>query len=315
MHDIMRRTVPTLVLLFLTLVCPDAFAADAFAADAFAADAFAADAFAADAPASRVHLLRLSATINPVTADFVVSGLVAANDQGAAAFLLELDTPGGLDTSMREIVQAILASQVPVIVYVAPAGARAASAGAIIVLAADLAAMAPGTNLGAAHPVSVGIGGALKGEDATMAAKVTNDAAAYARSLAEQRGRNGDWAEKIVRESLSTAASEAQRLNVVEILADDRQQLLTLAAGRSYLRNGSRLQLQLDGAEVVETRMDLRRQILNTISHPNVAYLLLMLGILGIFFEISQPGVVLPGAIGAIALLLAFLAFQTLPVN
>lgn len=257
--------------------------------------------------------VRISGAINPVIADFVTDQLANANSSEASAFLIEIDTPGGLDTAMRKIIQAILASKAPVIVYVAPAGARAASAGALITLSADFAAMAPGTNIGAATPVAIGVGGG--GMDETMKHKAVNDAVAYARSLAEQRGRNPEWAEQIVREGLSTSATAALELKVVDLVADSREQLLKEIDGRRYLRDGKELHVNL--ADVVPNfrEMSWARRILNVVSDPTVAYLLMMLGILGIFFEISQPGVILPGVIGAFALLLALFAFQALPVN
>jgi membrane-bound serine protease (ClpP class) len=217
---------------------------------------------------------------------------------------------------MRTIIQGILGSDAPVIVYVYPSGARAASAGALITLAADFAAMAPGTNIGAAHPVTIGLSPGNEGDkESPMMGKVVEDAAAYARSLAQQRGRNVEWAERIVRESISTPATEALELGVIDIVAGDENALLEGLDGRKYRRGGEDRILETDGAVLVLAEMGLRQKILNAVSHPNVAYLLMMLGILGIFFEISQPGVILPGAIGAIALLLAFFGFQTLPVN
>jgi membrane-bound serine protease (ClpP class) len=269
--------------------------------------ACARPAVAADLPA-----IRISGAINPVVADFVADQLARANEERAAAFLIEIDTPGGLDTAMRKIIQATLASRSPVIVYVAPAGARAASAGALITLAADFAAMAPGTNIGAATPVSIGVGG---GMDETMKHKVVNDAVAYARSLAEQRGRNPDWAEQIVRDGASTSASQALALKVIDLVADSRPELLRQLDGRRYLREGKELHLALADMTPVFVDMSWTRRILNAVSDPTIAYLLMMLGILGIFFEISQPGVILPGVVGTLALLLALFAFQALPVN
>jgi len=267
------------------------------------------------APADIIRAVRISGVINPVVADFITAELDHANGRGQKAFLLELDTPGGLDTAMRSIIQGLLGSRIPTIVYVYPPGARAASAGALITLAADFAVMAPGTNLGAAHPVAIGPGGSGDEKNNTMMEKVVEDAAAYARSIAEQRGRNTEWAERIVRESISTSATEALDLKVIDLIAADRQALLEGLDGRRYLRNGQGRFLKTAGAEFEQSEMGLRQRILNVISNPNVAYMLLMLGILGIFFEISQPGVILPGAIGALALLLAFFGFQTLPVN
>jgi len=261
-----------------------------------------------------IHGVRLSSSINPVVADFVTREIEAANRASVTAFLLELDTPGGLDASMRDIIQKILGSRIPVIVYVYPPGARAASAGALITLAADFAAMAPGTNLGAAHPVAIG-GGGQGGMDETMEAKVVNDAVAYAKSIARQKGRNQEWAEKIVRESISTPALEALEMKVIDLVAESEAELLEKLDGRKYLRDGQASVLSCAGLPIRFVEMNWRQQILNTISNPNVAYMLLMLGILGIFFEISQPGVILPGAIGALALLLAFIGLQMLPVN
>ena len=257
--------------------------------------------------------VRIDGVINPVVAGFVAERLAAANRAGDTAFLIEIDTPGGLDSAMRQIIQAELASTIPVIVYVAPGGARAASAGALITLAADFAAMAPGTNIGAAHPVSIGLGGG--GEDKTMTTKVVNDAVAYARSIATQRGRNVEWAEDVVRKSVSIPADEAVSKHVVDLLAPDEATLLLRLDGRSYQRNDKAVVLHSKGARVEAFEMGWRRQILDTLSNPTVAYMLMMLGILGIFFEISQPGVILPGAIGAIAILLALFAFQALPIN
>jgi len=264
----------------------------------------------------QIRVVRVIGVINPVQADFIAAELDAANLSNARAFLLELDTPGGLDSSMRSIIQKILASPLPVIVYVYPPGARAASAGALITLAADFSAMAPGTNIGAAHPVSIGPGGAGESDQGgTMQEKIVNDAVAYARSLAEQRGRNRDWAEKIVRDSISSSAQEALDLKVIDLIAANETTLLAELDGRLYLRNGKKHKLDTSNTTLSYAEMTWRQEIFNTISDPNVAYMLLMLGILGIFFEISQPGVILPGAIGSLALLLAFVGFQTLPVN
>ena len=263
-----------------------------------------------------IRAVRFADGINPVMAGFIATELTKANSAGELAFLLEIDTPGGLDTAMRTIIQGILGSKIPVIVYVYPAGARAASAGALITLAADFAVMAPSTNLGAAHPVAIGpSAGGNEGQSSTMMDKVVNDAVAYARSIAQQRGRNVDWAEKIVRESISTPAEEALELKVIDLIATDEAALLAQLDGRRYLRDGQSLTLKTQGAKLVFSEMGWRQQVLNAISNPNVAYLLMMLGLLGIFFEISQPGVILPGVVGALALLLALFAFQTLPVN
>jgi membrane-bound serine protease (ClpP class) len=260
----------------------------------------------------RIGAVRVADVINPTVAEFIVAQLDKANREGLTAFLLELDTPGGLDSAMRTIIQGLLGSDIPVIVYVYPKGARAASAGALITLAGDFAAMAPGTNIGAAHPVAIGLGGE---QSEVMLNKVTEDAVAYARSIAQQRGRNVELAELMVRDSLSLTAEEAVRRQVVDLLAADEEALLAALDGADYRRGEQRLTLRIAGGELLFAEMSWRQKILNVISHPNIAYMLLMLGVLGIFFEISQPGVILPGALGAIALLLAFFAFQTLPVN
>lgn len=263
-----------------------------------------------------VRVIPIQGVINPIVAEFVSQHIAEANAANERAILLFMDTPGGLDTAMRDIIQSILVSSVPVIVHVAPSGARAASAGALITLAADFAVMAPGTNIGAAHPVAIGVGaGGAGGDDNPMMEKVTNDAAAYARSVAEQRGRSVDWAEKIVRDSLSSTAEDVLRLRVIDAIAADRQRVMEVLDGSTYLRDGK--PLIFDGTDVVfsEVEMPLRERLLNVLSQPDVAYLLLMLGFMGIFFEISQPGVILPGVVGVISLLLAFFAFQTLPIN
>ncbi len=259
----------------------------------------------------RIRLLTVAASINPATASFIIEQIEQGNKEQDRAILLQLDTPGGLDSAMRDIIQAELNSTIPVIVYVAPQGARAASAGAFITIAADFAAMAPGTNIGAAHPVGIG-GGQAEGP---MADKVTNDAVAYARSLAEQRGRNPEWAEKAVRQSASISAAAALEQQVVDFVASDTEDLLRQLDSLTYLRNGQKKQLATAGATLVAVKMNWRQKVLNSIANPNIAYLLLMLGILGIFFEISQPGVVLPGVIGAVAILLALFGLSALPVN
>jgi membrane-bound serine protease (ClpP class) len=271
-----------------------------------------------DSPVEEIRAVRVAEIINPVVAAFITEQLTRANDDQVLAFLIELDTPGGLDTAMRAIIQQMLASRIPVIVYVYPSGARAASAGALITLAADFAAMAPGTNIGAAHPVAIGPGGGGGDEGEgknVMMDKVVRDAVAYARSIAEQRGRNVDWAESIVSESVSTPASEALKINAIDLVAEDEKQLLLQLNGRTYQREGQERVLHTDGARIVHAEMNWRQKILNIISNPSIAYMLMMLGILGIFFEISNPGAIFPGAIGVIALLLAFFGLQTLPIN
>ena len=265
-----------------------------------------------DPAGTTIRHLHIASSINPVTASFIVTQISIANQNAERAILIQIDTPGGLDTAMRDIIQAELNSIIPVIVYVAPQGARAASAGALITLAADFAVMAPGTNIGAAHPVAIGAG---KQPDSTMMEKVENDAAAYARSLAQKRGRNQDWAEQAVRESVSTSAQEALNLSVIDLIADNTENLLQQLDGYKYIRNGEARTFYGTDAVLESIEMTWRQKVLNALSNPNIAYLLMMLGIVGIFFEISQPGVVFPGAIGAIAILLALFAFSSLPVN
>lgn len=262
---------------------------------------------------ARVNIVKIADGINPVIARFITEEIERTNRERMRAFILELDTPGGLDTAMRDIIQAILNSDAPVVVYVSPKGARAASAGALITLAADFAVMAPGTNIGAATPVALGGGGGE--QDSAMMEKVLQDAVAYARSLADQRGRNPEWAERIIREGLSSPAREALEQQVIDFIAEDEADLLAQLDGRRYLRAGQERILDTQGVEILRAEMNWRQQILTAISNPNVAYLLLMLGFLGIFFELSNPGAIVPGAIGAIALLLAFFGLQTLPVN
>jgi membrane-bound serine protease (ClpP class) len=263
------------------------------------------------ADGSDVLVLDVNGVIGPTSAEIIQTALAQAETQKAGALVLRLDTPGGLDDSMRKIVKGILASPVPVIVYVAPDGSRAASAGVFITYAAHVAAMAPGTNLGAAHPVSLG------GEqaDETMLAKVTNDAVAYIRSLAALRGRNGDWAEKAVRESVSITADEAKKEGVVDLVAPDLPALLAAVDGRTVRTVMGETTLHTAGAAVAQVEIPWHKEVLALLANPNVAYVLLMLGMYGIIFELSNPGLVLPGVAGAICLLLAFYAFSALPVS
>lgn len=261
----------------------------------------------------RIRLVGINDPVTPVTAKFLHRNLEEAARTGDRLVLIEMDTPGGLDTAMREIVKDVMASPVPVVVYVAPSGARAASAGAIIALAADVCAMAPGTNIGAAHPVSLGEKGDKS--DKTMEAKVVNDAEAYAEGIAHKRGRDETLARRMVRESISLSAEKALEGRVVDLIAKDRSDLLRQLEGRRIIRDGREVVLKLAGAEVVTAEMGTVERILNAISNPNVAYVLMMLGMMGLFFELSNPGVILPGVIGGISLILAFFAFQTLPVN
>ncbi|MCL5883967.1 MAG: nodulation protein NfeD [Deltaproteobacteria bacterium] len=258
-----------------------------------------------------VLVARIASSINPVVADYLDSAIEKAEADKAALLVVELDTPGGLDASMRQMVQAIIRTPVPVAVYVFPPGARAASAGVLITLAADVAAMAPGTNIGAAHPVSVGGGGM----DNTMARKVENDAAAYARSLAEKKGRNGDWAESAVRESASLTATDALAKKVVDVVEPSLDALLARLDGWTVKKDDATVVLRTRGANVVRFPMGLRHRVLSALADPNVAYILMMIGVYGLFFELSNPGAVFPGVIGGIALILGFYSLQTLSAN
>lgn len=259
----------------------------------------------------KIRIIKVQAAINPTIAEFVTSSIKKAASSGDEAIVIELDTPGGLDTSMRDIIKELLNPPLPVIVYVHPSGGRAASAGVLITMAANIAAMTPGTNIGAAHPVNIG-GGEVSKE---MNEKITNDAVAYIKGLADKRGRNTEWAEKAVKESASIPAEEALKLNVIDILAQDLDDLLMQADGRKVITAKGEIILYTKGVRIVREEMGFGQRILNVISDPNVAYILMMLGLLGLYFELSNPGAIFPGVIGAICLILAFYAFQTIPVN
>jgi membrane-bound serine protease (ClpP class) len=257
---------------------------------------------------SEVYIVQVADAISPGTAEFIKSGIETAEENGAACVIIELDTPGGLAESMRLIVQDILGSRVPVVVFVYPSGARAASAGVMITMAADVAAMAPGTNIGAAHPV--GAGG--KEIDDTMSEKIINDMVAQAKSVAEKRNRNAKWVEDAIRESVSVTETEALKENIIDLIATNTDDLIRQLNGREIKDRGI---LKLDNVKKVIIKETLRTKILKTISNPNIAYILLMIGLAGLYFEFSHPGAIFPGVIGAIALILAFFAMQTLPVN
>jgi membrane-bound serine protease (ClpP class) len=275
--------------------------------------------------------LRVEGPIGPATSEYVLAGLEDAQARQAELVVLQMDTPGGLDTAMREIIRGIIDSPVPVAAYVAPGGARAASAGTYILYASHVAAMAPGTNLGAATPVRVGgmPGGTPQQPDSggnetaeepeggsdAMERKMVNDAVAYIRSLADLRGRNADWAEKAVREAASLPAEQAVEMNVADVLARDVAQLLERIDGREVRMSAGSRTLDTRGAEVTEQLPDWRNRLLAVITNPNVAYVLMLIGIYGLIFELANPGAVVPGVIGAIALLLALFAFQALPLN
>lgn len=257
---------------------------------------------------SEIYVVEFSGAISPGTADFLKSGIKKASDDNVACIIIVFDTPGGLVESMRDIVKAIFASQVPVVIYVAPGGARAASAGVMITMAADIAAMAPGTNIGAAHPV--GAGG--KEINKTISAKITNDMVAHAKSIARKRGRNAQWVERAVRNSESVTEIEALKENIIDIVAKDLDDLIGQINGRKVQDKGV---LELDNVKTTVLKETIRNKILKTISDPNIAYILLMIGLAGLYFELSNPGAVLPGVVGGIALILAFFALQTIPVN
>jgi membrane-bound serine protease (ClpP class) len=256
-------------------------------------------------------VITINSAITPPVAEYVLKSIEDSAKAGAAGLIIEMDTPGGLDTAMRDIVKGLLNPPIPVIVYVYPSGARAASAGAIITVAANIAAMAPGTNIGAAHPVGLGIGKM----DETMLKKVENDAAAYAKGIALKRGRNVDWIEKAVRKSESITAEEALRLHVIDYLAPDVNSLLKQANGREVTLSKGKITLKTEGAVVRQKKMGFRERVLIAISDPNIAYLLMLIGLAGLYFEFAHPGAILPGVVGGISLILAFFALQTLPVN
>ena len=238
-----------------------------------------------------------------------------AQKEKAEGLIILLDTPGGMDTAMRDIAKSILNAPLPVIVFVSPSGARAASAGVIITEAAHIAAMAPGTNIGAAHPVSIGIGGSTGDKDKTMSEKIENDAAAYARSIAKARGRSEEWAEKAVRKSESITAEEALKLNVIDFVAPDIDKLLVAIDQKEVNLAKGKKKISTKNAIINNKKMGTRQGVLAAISDPNISYILLLIGLAGLYFELSTPGAILPGVIGGISLLLAFFGLSTLPVN
>jgi membrane-bound serine protease (ClpP class) len=262
---------------------------------------------------SPVYTIEVDGIINPATAKFIVDSIDQATQQGAQCLIIQLDTPGGLMESMRMIVKKELASTIPIIVYVAPSGARAASAGVFVTMAANIAVMAPGTHIGAAHPVMMG-GGEGK-ESKTMTEKIVNDTVAFIKNIAKARGRNVDWAEKAVRKSVSITEEEAVKLNVVDFISPDVRSLLAKIDGKVVKLNGITRTLHTKEVQPQAIQMSWRDKLLDIISNPTIAYILLMLGIYGIFFELSSPGAILPGVVGGIFLILAFYALQMLPVN
>ncbi|MGQ7960642.1 NfeD family protein [Pseudomonas sp. SP16.1] len=283
----------------------------------------------AGAAPGAVVRLQVDGVIGPAGADYLVRGLAKAVDEGAQLVVIEIDTPGGLDTSMRAIIKAILASPIPVASYVAPGGARAASAGTYILYASHVAAMAPGTNLGAATPVAIGMPGTpgrdkgeadeqeqgAKGSADAMTAKQVNDAAAYIRGLANMRGRNAEWAERAVREAVSLSAEEALAQKVIDYLARDLSDLLRQLDGKSLQAAGVEHRLATAGAPLISHEPDWRTRLLAVITNPSVALMLMMIGVYGLFFEFSNPGSGVGGVLGGISLILALYALQLLPVN
>ena len=267
-------------------------------------------AWSLSASPRQVNLVTIDGPIGPITARIIAQAIDASVEDSAEALVIELNTPGGLDESMRIITRKILNSEVPVIVYVSPSGSRAASAGVFITLSAHIAAMAPGTNMGSAHPVA--IGGQM---DSTMAEKVVNDAAAYIRSIASRRGRNEEWAEKSVRESISATEYEALKLKVIDLVVDNVRALLDSCDGRTVTLPSGEKVLDTREIEVKRAEISVRDKILQVITNPTIAYILLTLGMWGLFFELSNPGAIFPGIVGGICLILAFFALQTLPIN
>lgn len=269
--------------------------------------------WAASVPGAGPHVVvaTYEGVINPVAAEYLHDALAFAESSRAQALVVKLDTPGGLDTSMRLIIKDFTNATLPVVVYVSPSGGRAASAGVFITMAAHVAAMAPGTNIGAAHPVAMGSGEM----DRTMKEKVENDAVSYLKSIAEQRGRNVKWAEDAVRKSVSATEKEALNQKIIDLVAEDVSALLEHLDGRTVALATGPVTLRTKGAEVREFPMGWRLEALKALSDPNIAMLLMMIGTIGILAELYNPGAILPGVVGAISLILAFYSLQSLPIN
>mgnify|MGYP006415854877 FL=1 len=261
-----------------------------------------------------IIVIEVEGAINPVVAEFVTNEIRSANTSSEELIVIRMDTPGGLDASMRKIIKAIQSSKIPVASFVSPGGSRAASAGTFITIASHIAAMEPGTNIGAAHPVNL-MGGGTGEQAKVMEDKVVNDASAYIRSLAEQRGRNAHWAELSVRKSVSVSAEEAKRLNVIDLVAANLDSLVLALDKREVKLRGSIITLNTAERNITFKEMNSRQRILDIIASPNVAYVLMILGLVGLYFELSNPGLILPGVVGSISLVLALYAMQTLPIN
>ncbi len=257
-----------------------------------------------------VEVIKLEGTISPATVDYLKKVFNSMKERNTKCVIIQLDTPGGLDSSMRDIIKLIMNSEIPVVVYVSPRGARAASAGVFIALAAHILAMAPGTNIGAAHPVAF-----MGAMDKTMEEKVVNDAASYIKSIAEKRGRNAKWAEESVRESASVTAREALNLKIIDVIAENIDELLEQLDGKEIEFPEGSVILHTKGAKIHFDQMGFKDRFLQKLADPNLAYILLMIGIWGIILEFSHPGVLLPGIAGAICLILSFFALQIIPFN
>lgn len=261
-------------------------------------------------PSKKVHLIEIDAPITPMVAEYIITAINRAAKADAEALIIQLNTPGGLLESTNKIVIRIMASEVPIVVYVAPSGGRAASAGVFITMAANIAAMAPTTHIGAASPVQ------MQGKmDETMENKAMNDTAAMARGIAEKRGRNAKWAEEAVRKAVSATEIEALELKVIDLVAPDITALVKAIDGKTVDVIKGKKTLQTAGAEVVTIEMGFRDKLLGIISNPNIAYILMILGFYGLYFELSNPGAIFPGVAGVICLILAFYALHTLPIN
>jgi len=275
-------------------------------------------ALVSTASAAEVWVLEIDGVINPVAASYIHENLLDAEEENAECLVIHMDTPGGLMTSMRDIIKDILNAEVPVAIYVSPRGAQSASAGVFITVAAHFAAMAPGTNIGAAHPVNLGGGMGAKPDSASseaMMEKITNDAVAQIRSLAKERNRNEEWVEDAVRKSVSVTETEAVELGIVDLVADNLDDFLVFMDGKTVELPSGEKTLSTARARLVKKPMGFHRKILDTISDPNIAYLLLILGFYGLLFEIRSPGAIFPGVVGGIFLILAFFALQVLPIN
>ena len=263
---------------------------------------------------SRIIVVEVDGAINPVVAEFVANEILSANNSLEELIVIRMDTPGGLDTSMRKIIKAIQGSKVPVVSFVSPGGSRAASAGTFITMASHIAAMELGTNIGAAHPVNL-MGGGIGEQAKVVEDKVVNDASAYIRSLAEQRGRNAHWAELSVRKSVSISAEEAKRLNVIDLVVANLDSLILALDKREVKLAGSIVTLNTSEKNINFKKMNSRQRILDIIANPNVTYILMMLGLVGLYLELANPGLILPGVVGSVSLILALYAMQTLPIN